>query len=163
MLAVSATKLGVLLDVGLFNLLEIVNALILWVSNTGDCFVLVVDNSKIVYKDLPVPFAATPNELSPDSLISLATNWGAVKNKLSLSTTASLFASVVVVNAVSDPCIDLPDVVLTKKSMFVLGTDIVWIPPKFNTSNALFCVAVTVEPPTSPVAVAFDELVDVIS
>ena len=86
-----------------------------------------------------------------------------MKAILSLPITATLLAVVVKANSVSDPCIDLPDVVLTKKSILVSGKVTVCIPPRFNTSKTLFCVAVTAAPPTSPVAVAFDELVDVIS
>ena len=55
----------------------------------------------------------------------------------------------------SVPFTDLPVVVLKVDVIFVLGCNTLPI-CNCNTSNCLFCVAVTVEPHTSPVAFAFE-------
>ena len=68
--------------------------------------------------------------------------------------TEILLLSVVKLYGDCVPWIDLLDVVLTKALMFVPGTDKWDRPPMFNTSNCLFCVAVTAVPPMSPVAFA---------
>ena len=61
-------------------------------------------------------------------------------------------------NGVSEPCIDLPVVFLKVVVKLVCGCTTCPI-CGCNTSNNLFCVAVTLEPPTSPVALAVPEVV----
>ena len=132
--------------VGLFNLLEIAKALILFKSMTGDNFVFVELNVKFVTNDLEP-------DISFVSFISLATSFGSVKYMLSPRTIFLVELVPARLNGVSEPCTDLPVVVLIFAVKFVSGCITC---PTCNciTSNCLFCVAVTLEPPTSPVAFA---------
>ena len=77
---------------------------------------------------------------------------------MSPSTTPSAADAACKLNAVSDPLTDRPVVVLNVDVNVVPGC--ITLPIcNCNTSNNLFWVAVTVEPPTSPVAVAVPAVV----
>ena len=141
--------------VGLFNLFIIVTRLDLAKSKTGDNFVLDEVNVIINTKDLLLLISLV-------SLISLTTICGAVKNIFLPATTATLLSELANENWASEPCKLFPDVVLILIVVFVPG-----INNCCNIKNAvsicLFCVAVTVVPPTSPVDVAAVESGNVIS